>query len=320
MTPYVLTASVAALTAFIPASSKAQPARLGADKPILLAQAGPPPLPQPAAAQVSYSENGKPVGPVTLAEIQAKISAGAITPDTLVWKSGAPNWVAAKELAEVAALFAAAKPAPAPAPTPAPSPAPVAAAGCTGKVLLADDFRQVDSSWGTDANSDSVSVEDGKVKIKADVNSGYTVLYGGLTFDDAQICVTAQVPRRLTDSAQLAAGPVFWAEDYSNFYTFNVAPDSTAAILRKVKGKYIPVIAYRKTEGIKTKPGDKNVLRIVTSGNNITAYINGVKFGTARGQAPSGGGQVGLRAESEKAQRDTWKFLDFKVTQGEQGS
>src|SRR5262245_46506580 len=84
MTPYVLTASVAALMAFIPSSSKAQPPRLGADKPILLAQGGPPPLPQPAAAQFYYSENGKPVGPVTLAEIQAKIAAGTITPDTLV--------------------------------------------------------------------------------------------------------------------------------------------------------------------------------------------------------------------------------------------
>jgi hypothetical protein len=302
-----------ALIGLAPSSSHAQPSGPSSDKPILLAQAGPPPLPQPPSAQFYYSANGKPVGPVSLDEIQAKIAAGTITPDTLVWKTGAPNWVAAKEMSEVAALFGSKAPSPA-----APAAAPASASSdCTGKVLLADNFRQVDSSWGTDASSDAVSVEDGKVKIKADVNSGYTIIYGGLTFDDAQICVTAQVPRRLTDVAQLAAGPVFWAEDYSNFYTFNVAPDGTAAILRKVKGKYVPVIAYHKTDGIKTSPGDKNVLRVVTSGNSITAFINGVKFGSARGQPPAAGGQVGLRAESEKAQRDTWKFLDFKVTNGQ---
>jgi hypothetical protein len=308
---YVSTAFLAALLAMAPASSKAQAPGVVAVKPLLMAQAVPPPLPQPPAVQYYYNEGGKPVGPVTLAEIQAKIAAGTITPDTLMWKAGAPSWVAAKQFDEVAALFAGGGA----RPGPAPSPTPVAAAGCAGKVLLTDDFRQVDASWGTDSNGDAVTVEDGKVKIKADVNSGYTVLYGGLTFDDAEICVTAQVPRRLTDVGQLAAGPVFWAEDYSNFYTFNVAPDGTAAILRKVKGKYIPVIAYRKADGIKTQPGDKNQLRLVTSGNYITAYINGVKFASARGQPPAGGGQVGLRAESEKAQRDTWKFLDFKVTQ-----
>jgi hypothetical protein len=306
MKAYSLTAVLAALLAFLPGS------------PIVLAQTpppmpkgAPPPLPQPAAAQFYYNSGGKPVGPVTLAEIQAKIAAGAITPDTLVWKTGAPNWVAAKEMSEVAALF---RPGSAPAASPA-GPTPVAAGGCTGKVLLSDDFRQVDDSWGADASSDAVTVEDGKVKIKADVNSGYTVIYGGLTFDDAQICVTAQVPRKLGSADQLAGGPVFWAEDYSNFYTFNVAPDGTAAILRKVKGKYVPVIAYKKAEGIKTQPGEKNLLRVATSGNNITAFINGVKFGTARAQVPSGGGRVGLRAESEKAQRDTWKFSDFKVTE-----
>jgi hypothetical protein len=308
MVPYILTASLAAVIGFTPSSSQAQSSGPSPGKPIVLAQAGPPPLPQPPSAQFYYNENGKPVGPVSLAEIQAKIAAGAITPDTLVWKAGAPNWVAAKAMPEVAALFGSKAP---------PAAAPVAASDCTGKVLLSDNFRQVDSSWGTDAGSDAVTVEDGKVKIKADVNSGYTILYSGLTFDDAQICVTAQVPKKLTKETELAAGPVFWAEDYSNFYTFNVAPDGTAAILRKVKGKYVPVIAYHKTDGIKANPGDKNVLRVVTSGNSITAYINGVKFGSARGQAPSAGGQVGIRAESEKAQRDTWKFLDFKVTKGE---
>ena len=314
MAPYMTTASLAVLIAFAPSWAKAQIPAKPAEGSARLAQATPPPLPPAAAAQFFYSDNGKPVGPVTLAEIQARIGSGAITPDTLVWKTGTPGWVVAKQLSEIAALFGAKPPA---VPAAAPPTAPAAAGACTGKVLLSDDFRQVDSSWGTDTSSDAVTVEDGKVKIKAAVNAGYTILYGGTVFGDAQICVTAQVPRQSSKVAELAAGPVFWAEDYSNFFAFNVVPDGTAAILRKVKGKYGPLIPYRKAEGINTKPGAKNVLRIVTSGTTVTAYINGIKFGETRGQPPPGGGEVGLRAESEKTQRNTWKFLDFKVTAGD---
>src|ERR1700682_336501 len=114
-------ATLAALRALAPSLALAHMPATAADKPLVLAQVAPPPLPQPPSAQFFYSENGKPMGPFSLSEIQAKIAAGLIKPDTLVWKAGTPNWVAAKELAEVAVLFAAAAP-PAPNPKPAPTP------------------------------------------------------------------------------------------------------------------------------------------------------------------------------------------------------
>lgn len=50
---------------------------------------------------------------------------------------------------------------------------------CKGPhVKFTDDFRQVDDSWGIDPKSDTVSVEAGKVKVKADPSGGYTILYG----------------------------------------------------------------------------------------------------------------------------------------------
>jgi hypothetical protein len=313
--PYSLAAILAALLVLVPSAPQAQALRMATDKPIVLAQS-PPPLPQPSGVQFYYNDGGKVVGPVSLSEIQAEIAAGVIKPDTLVWKTGTPNWIAAKQLSEIATLFT---PGPSPDPVPGPKPAPTPAAApvassCTGKVLLSDNFRQVDDTWGTDVSTDAVTVEDGKVKIKADPNSGHNVLYGGVMFVDFQLCVTAQTPNKMGNAKEPAGGPVFWAEDYSNFYTFNIAPDGTAAVLRKIKGRFVPVIAYRKADAIKTQPGDKNQLRVTTSGGNITAYINGVKFATAKAQVPDGGGRVGLRAESEKGQRDTWKFSDFKVT------
>ena len=83
---------------------------------------------------------------------------------------------------------------------------------CKGKnVQFTDDFRQVDSSWGVDP--DAVSVEDGKVKIKADPTTNYVVLYKGPKFTDADLCVTIQIPVLFGSRSRLSAGPVFWAEN-----------------------------------------------------------------------------------------------------------
>jgi hypothetical protein len=71
-------------------------------------------MPQPPAAMFWYNDNGKPTGPVPLAEIEARIKAGKIGPDTLMWKVGTPRWTTAKEIPEVAALLGT-KPPPAPA-------------------------------------------------------------------------------------------------------------------------------------------------------------------------------------------------------------
>ena len=186
---------------------------------------------------------------------------------------------------------------------------------CKGQtVKFQDDFRQVDDSWGVDPSSDTVTVEEGKVKVKADPSGGFTILYGGPVFDDADLCVTVQVPSQTGDADRLAAGPVFWAQDYNNYYTFAITPGGSAAIVRRLKGRWIYVLDYRKADGIKSHAGDKNILRVTTSGNTITTYINDVKFASVKAQVPENGGQIGLHAESEQTHRDTWKFIGLKVT------
>jgi hypothetical protein len=308
-------ASLAALLALAPLALAHMPAT-AADKPLVLAQVAPPPLPQPPSAQFFYSENGKPMGPFSLSEIQAKIAAGLIKPDTLVWKAGTPSWVAAKELAEVAVLFTAAPPTPAPKPAPTPSPTPVAS-GCTGKVLLADDFRQVDDSWGVESGSDAVTVEDGKVKVKVDPNGLSTLVYNGQLFDDADYCLTIQTPNNVKDTkdTDVLAGMIFWAQDDSNFYSLSIETHGLASIGRRVKGKWTHPVPWHAFSGVKPGAGAKNMLRLTTNGGSIIAYINGQKFASVKGQVPDGGGAVGLYAQAEKSSRDTWKFFDLKVTQ-----
>jgi membrane protease subunit (stomatin/prohibitin family) len=68
----------------------------------------PPPL--PTAAAWFLAVNGAQDGPHDAAALQQRIASGALTRETLVWKQGMPAWTAAGQVAELAALFAAAPP------------------------------------------------------------------------------------------------------------------------------------------------------------------------------------------------------------------
>jgi membrane protease subunit (stomatin/prohibitin family) len=70
--------------------------------------AAPPPL--PGAVQFHAAINGTQAGPFGLDAFAAKLREGAITRDTLVWKPGMAGWIAAGQVPELQALFAAAPP------------------------------------------------------------------------------------------------------------------------------------------------------------------------------------------------------------------
>jgi hypothetical protein len=70
------------------------------------AAGGPPPLP----GGYFLGINGQQVGPVTVADLPARVASGELTPDTLVWQQGMAQWTRAGDVAEVNAVFAAAPP------------------------------------------------------------------------------------------------------------------------------------------------------------------------------------------------------------------
>lgn len=70
---------------------------------------GPPPIPGVAAA-FFIAVNGQQVGPVTVPDMPARIASGELTPTTLVWRDGMPQWTAASELPELRSLFPATPP------------------------------------------------------------------------------------------------------------------------------------------------------------------------------------------------------------------
>jgi membrane protease subunit (stomatin/prohibitin family) len=93
----------------------------GAMAPGGAAQAAPPPL--PAQAMFHVEMNGQPSGPYSVAQIQAGIANGQVTPTSLVWAAGMAAWAPANTVPALQALFATPPPMPPPMPPPPPPPA-----------------------------------------------------------------------------------------------------------------------------------------------------------------------------------------------------
>jgi membrane protease subunit (stomatin/prohibitin family) len=68
------------------------------------------PPPRPGAPSYYAGIGGAQQGPFDQATLQAKINAGEITRETLVWRQGMANWAAAGQVADLAVLFAATPP------------------------------------------------------------------------------------------------------------------------------------------------------------------------------------------------------------------
>jgi membrane protease subunit (stomatin/prohibitin family) len=84
------------------AQSVGQPAAAPAPQP---GAATPPPLPGAGAAWY-LGVGGRQLGPYDQAGLQAEAAAGRLTPATLVWRAGLPQWTAAGQVAELSTVFA----------------------------------------------------------------------------------------------------------------------------------------------------------------------------------------------------------------------
>jgi hypothetical protein len=71
--------------------------------------------PPPPVSQYFVSMGGQQAGPFDLNTLKQMITQNQITKETFVWKEGMPNWLAASQVPEVAALFGAVPPPPPPA-------------------------------------------------------------------------------------------------------------------------------------------------------------------------------------------------------------
>jgi hypothetical protein len=176
--------------------------------------------------------------------------------------------------------------------------------------LLADNFSTLDPAWG-DAN-DSQSVSDNRLILKLQPERIRRVLYNGALFGDVDIRLKVSA---IKGDADEPAGVAFWGVDTANYYAALVQPDGKFCVARFVDGVELVPIPLQKKDEVPKDVGQVNALRVITSGNQVTVYINDTQVTSFKGYPPDGGSKIGVHAESGAAPSD-WAFSELSVRQG----
>ncbi len=179
-------------------------------------------------------------------------------------------------------------------------------------VLFEDKFATLDPGWGM--ASKVIDVKDGKLVFSPEVNQAQTLLNQANFFPndaDASVIVnyiTAAAP-------SYGSGMLFWAKDYTDYYSLMVNPEGWFAVQRYVAGRTLTPVTWRQSDAIKKGAGVDNLLRVVTKGNQGTVFINDKEIVTFSGQPPQGGSLVGMKASSGETAANVVAFADLKVVQ-----
>lgn len=186
--------------------------------------------------------------------------------------------------------------------------APLAAAD--GPVLISDDFSTLNPAWGK--ADDHVRVSEGKLIVRPDLDSIHHRLYHvNPPLGDIDVRVKAALIEGGVDNV---GGIVFWGSD-EGYYMARFFADGYFGIGRNIRGRWLHPVRNQVQKELKQGLGAVNELRIVTSGDQATAYINGQEVATFKGFPPEGGGAVGLFGGAAGIPYE-WAFSEFSIRQG----
>lgn len=185
-------------------------------------------------------------------------------------------------------------------------PAPISA---DEPVLVSDDFSSLSPAWGP--ADDVMSAGKGKLTLNLKENGAYRVFYGKESLGNVDIRVKASLVKGGVDRA---GGIVFWGSSES-FYVARFYTDGYVGVTRSTRGKWLPVVPNRVLPEITQGLGVVNELRVMTSGDRATMYVNGKEVIAFKGFPPEGGGKVGLFGDST-AEPYEWAFSDFSIRKG----
>ena len=174
--------------------------------------------------------------------------------------------------------------------------------------LLEDRFSNVDDSWGTFKN---YGVENGKLVFKPPAGFNTPAINKSSLYDDVDVCVEMTVPAPVTKGT--CGALIFWAEDYGNYYSFQVSTDGQASVWRRQRGKWLDRVSWRDFGPITKNADQVNELRVVTAGSNAKLFVNGTLFKELKGYPPKDGSLVGLLACAPNDVSATVAFANFVV-------
>jgi hypothetical protein len=186
-----------------------------------------------------------------------------------------------------------------------------AASACEGTEIIFED-KFADDAGGWAINRD-VEVKDGSFVFKLPPDAMQSDLNVTYTVTDADICSETVWPN--SESSILGAGLLFWGEDNRNYLQFGILNNGKFWIARRIDGKWHTIVENVDSSAIKVKPGDSNTLRVKTSGDAATFFINSTKVRDLRGQAPKNGWRFGLSGDNfDKEKNARLVFKSVKVT------
>lgn len=186
------------------------------------------------------------------------------------------------------------------------------ALACRGsQVLFEDSFETLSPTWGS--ADDAFFLEDNQLTIMPGYDEYYSALNTMGTYEDIDLCLNLEAIKADPEGNSFA-GLIFWAIDYDNYYYVVVTAEQSIGVFRRQRGRVLPQLRWATFDALKPGNGVVNEIRVVTLGNSATIYVNGQEYGTIKGQPPSDGQQIGVRATSPRNDRAVWGFDDIKIT------
>lgn len=172
---------------------------------------------------------------------------------------------------------------------------PGSAAGAVPELLFEDDFTSLDPSLGT--ADETLGVRDNS--LFRVLNDGYwwRTFYDALLFEDVDVTMRVRVKDFASKNGD-AIGLAFWGAGLDEFYVLELSDSGTYSIYRRTPSGWLTSSPWRSSDAIKVDPEAWNELRVVTSGNRATAYINGKEVATIKGRPPEDGSLIGFYFES----------------------
>jgi len=185
------------------------------------------------------------------------------------------------------------------------------ALACKGTEIFSDDFSSSDGPW---QHTDGVNIGGGFAEMKPESGKNAVMVYESQQIKDFDVCADITYPQaKNPDEGGAIGGIIFWLTlDPASFYLMATTPGGMLGTVRVNRGRVLLAAPFRKYNFIKTGAGSKNTFRVTAKGGSVTVYANDQRAAAFRGQADDG--FIGLYAESEKDQVNTWKFSNFKLS------
>jgi hypothetical protein len=184
------------------------------------------------------------------------------------------------------------------------------ALACKGEEIYSDDFTSSDGPWFA---APFFSIAGGSAEIKLEPGNTGIIPYLGGKFKEFDVCVDIANAAFKNAESPPVAGLVFWANDFQNLGAVLISPVGAMVSIRNSKGRSLLAIPPRKVPSLKVGNGAVNTIRVTVKGQNVTLYANDDRVATFKGVPEDG--LIGLIAESEKDQVNSWKFSNFKLTE-----